>query len=95
MDSLHDMAQVRQAIDSLDQQLIATLAERQRLVERAGDLKKGQPTDAVRAPDRVAQVIAARRESAESAGLDPDVAEAVWRAMIDAFIALELRAHQE
>jgi len=45
---------------------------------------------AVSAPERVAQVIASRRAYAEKAGLSPEVAEAVWRSMIDAFIKLEM-----
>ncbi|MFD0363027.1 chorismate mutase [Nocardia sp. GCM10030253] len=45
---------------------------------------------AVRAPARVEQVVALARERATAAGLAPDVAESVWRAMIGAFIELEL-----
>lgn len=81
--------EVRQAIDSLDQQLIELLAQRQRLVEQAGRLKPKNDAQAVAAPDRVVQVIANRRQQAVAADLSPDVAEAVWRAMIKAFIRLE------
>ena len=45
---------------------------------------------AVRAPERQAQVIAGVRSRAQAAGLDVDVAEQVWRAMIAAFVDLEL-----
>jgi len=41
-----------------------------------------------------AQVIAARREQAAAAGLSPDVAEAVWQAMIAAFIRLETETNR-
>jgi len=34
-------------------------------------------------------VLKARREQAAAAGLSPDVAEAVWQAMIAAFIRFE------
>lgn len=90
-----DLKRVRDEIDSIDQQLVELLARRQGLVERAGVLKRGQSTEAVKAPDRVAQVIAARRDAASNAGLDPDVAEQVWRAMIQAFTSLELRVHDQ
>lgn len=40
------------------------------------------------------QVIQMRREQAEQAGLSPDVAEAIWRAMSDAFIQLETEVNQ-
>ena len=78
------LTEVRQAIDGLDAELIALLAKRQTLVEQAGRLK----------PRGVAQVIAARREQAAAAGLSPDVAEAVWQAMIAAFIRLEIEINR-
>ncbi|MGN6930396.1 chorismate mutase, partial [Neisseria sp. P0015.S010] len=45
---------------------------------------------AVSAPERVDKVIASRRAYAEKTGLSPEVAEAVGRSMIDAFIKLEM-----
>jgi chorismate mutase len=95
MNESANLSHVRREIDSIDHDLIELLARRQGLVEEAGHLKQGQPQDAVKAPDRVGQVIAARRSDAEAAGLDPDVAEHVWRAMIDAFIELEMRVHAQ
>ena len=86
--------EVRQAIDSLDAELITLLAKRQTLVEQAGRLKPRGDRQAVAAPERVAQVIAARRGQAAAAGLSPEVAEAVWQAMIAAFIRLETETNQ-
>lgn len=83
------LAEVRQAIDELDSQLIGLLARRQQLVAQAGRLKPKHDTQAVVAPERVARVLKARREQAAAAGLSPDVAEAVWQAMIDAFTRFE------
>ena len=89
-DGLPDtLSEVRQAIDALDGQLIELLARRQKLVRQAGRLKPKHDAQAVAAPDRVAQVIKARREQAQAAGLSPEVAEAVWQAMIAAFIRFE------
>ena len=93
MDLPRDLADIRRDIDAIDEELIALLSRRQSLVEAAGVSKRDQPIDAVRAPARVEAVIAARRRSAVKAGLDPDVAEAVWRAMIDSFIRLESDVH--
>ncbi|GAA0238097.1 chorismate mutase [Saccharothrix mutabilis subsp. mutabilis] len=84
--------EVRAGIDGIDAQLVRLLAERQGLVKAAAAFKKDE--DAVRAPDRVAQVIAKVRAKAADAGLSPEVAEAVWRAMIGAFIELELAEHR-
>ncbi|WP_197904003.1 chorismate mutase [Eikenella glucosivorans] len=90
VDSLPDtLAEVRQAIDALDNRLIDLLAQRQRLVAQAGRLKPKHDAQAVAAPDRVAQVLKARREQAAAAGLSPNVAEAVWQAMIASFIRVE------
>lgn len=86
------LAEIRARIDALDAELVQLLARRQTLVRAAAGFK----TDAqsVRAPDRAARVIAAARAKAESAGLAPEVAEAVWRAMVSAFIDLELAEHR-
>ncbi|GAB2651307.1 chorismate mutase [Nocardia goodfellowii] len=87
------LAEVRARIDALDGDLIRLLAERQALVRAAATFKTDQR--AVRAPDRVERVVALARERATESGLAPEVAEAVWRAMIGAFVELELTEHAE
>ncbi|GAA2166104.1 chorismate mutase [Actinomadura napierensis] len=88
MDSL---SEVRADIDAIDADLVRLLADRQRLVRAAAAFKTD--AGAVRAPGRVEQVVALARDRAAVAGLSPDVAESVWRAMIGAFIDLELDEH--
>lgn len=83
---------VRTQIDHLDRQIVGLLAERQKWVVKAGELK-GDET-AVRAPARVDQVIARVRALAAQAGASPDIVEAVYRTLIDGFIALELEQLQ-
>jgi isochorismate pyruvate lyase len=80
---------VRTEIDDIDDELVAVLARRELLVRRAGHLKNDE--SAVRAPDRVEQVIAGVRRRAEAHGADPDIVERVYRTMIDCNIDLELR----
>ena len=92
MDALND---IRSDIDNIDNQLIRLLAQRQMLVEKAGRLKPKGDKAAVQASDRVTQVIANRRKQALELGLSPDVAESVWRSMIQAFIALEEKVNKE
>ena len=92
MDALSD---IRSEIDRIDRELIRLLAQRQRLVEKVGRLKPKGDKAAVQASDRVAQVIANRRKEALELGLSPDVAESVWRSMIQAFIALEEKVNKE
>ena len=82
------LSEVRARIDALDAELIRLLADRQSLVRAAAAFKTDE--QAVRAPARVEQVVALARERAEKEGLEPAVAEAVWRAMIAAFIDWEM-----
>lgn len=80
-------------VDEVDEQLTTLLARRQQLVRTAARFKTDEQS--VRAPDRVEQVVAAARERAAGCGLSPEVAEAIWRAMIGAFIEYELATHRE
>jgi isochorismate pyruvate lyase len=82
------LTEVRARIDAIDADLVRLLADRQALVRAAAAFKVDE--HAVRAPARVEQVISKVRERAMEAGLEPAVAESVWRAMIDAFIEVEI-----
>jgi isochorismate pyruvate lyase len=79
---------IRARIDDIDNDLVKLLARRQQLVQQAGTHKTTD--DAVRAPERRARVIARAEENARRHGLAPSVAGAVYTAMFDAFIELEL-----
>lgn len=91
MPGVGSLAEVRARIDAIDGELVRLLSRRQALVKRAAAFKTSD--EAVRAPDRVAHVIEGIRVRAAEAGLAPRIAEAVWTAMIEAFIALELAEH--
>ena len=81
------MADVRREIDRIDALLVALMAERQTFIEAAGRIKQERGT--VRDEARIAEVIAHVRALAEARGLNPDIAEPVWRALIEASIAHE------
>jgi isochorismate pyruvate lyase len=49
----------------------------------------------VRAPGRVERIIENVRSAAEKKDIDPDIVESTYRAMISAFIELEMRIHKE
>ncbi len=87
----NSLEEVRANIDRLDRQIVALLAERGGYVKQAARFKK--TTDDVRAPQRVKQVIANAGALAREFGADPIVTEQVYRAMISAFIDLELSEH--
>ena len=88
-----DLTDIREAINVLDERIVALIGERQGWVARAGRLKRDQDEDAVRAPARVEAVIARVRALAVPAGASPEVVERTYRALITAFIELELRVH--
>lgn len=81
------MAEVRQGVDALDRALVALLAERQAYMEAAARIKPSRDVvhDEARIEDVVAKVLAAARAT----GLSPDIAEPVWRLLIDRCIAHE------
>jgi isochorismate pyruvate lyase len=84
---------IRTAIDVVDADLVRLLARRERLVRRAAPLKRDP--QAVQAPGRVEQVIARARTHAVTAGADPDVVERIYRAMVQAYIDMELTEHSK
>ena len=85
------MSEVRQGVDALDRALVALLAERQRYMDAAARIKPNRDAvfDQARIDDVVAKVLAA----AEPAGLSPDIAEPVWRLLIDRCIAHEFATY--
>ncbi|MFJ8041052.1 chorismate mutase [Kitasatospora sp. NPDC096147] len=82
------IAELRGRIDALDEQLIAVLAERVGVVREVARHKTDEA--AVRAPDRVEQVVAKVRALAEAHGLPPELVEKVYRLLIAELTALEL-----
>lgn len=92
-DTAGKLGAVREAINEVDEQMVGLISRRERLVRRAGALKHDDAS--VRAPARVEQVISNVRGYAEKQGVDPAVVEETYRAMISAFIELELKVRRE
>lgn len=87
MTDCRTMDEVRLEIDRIDRALVALLAERQGYVEQAGRIKPARAAvrDAARIEDVVAKVLAEARRT----GLAPEIAEPVWRLLIERSIAHE------
>ncbi|MDV8146105.1 MULTISPECIES: chorismate mutase [Arthrobacter] len=85
------LAAVRVAVDEVDEQIVTLIARRERLIRISGTLK-GDDAE-VRAPGRVEKVIEHVRAAAEKKDIDPDIVEKTYRAMITAFIELEMKVH--
>jgi len=84
------MAQVRQGVDALDRLLVTILAERQRYMDAAARIKPNR--EAVRDTARIEDVVAKVKAQAREVGLSEEIAEPVWRLLIERCIAHEFEA---
>ena len=82
------MAEVRQGVDALDRALVQLLAERQRYMDAAARIKPDRSV--VHDEARIEDVVAKVKAAATQAGLSHDIAEPVWRLLIERCIAHEL-----
>ncbi len=80
--------EVRSEIDRLDFSLITTICRRQEFVYAASRFKSTE--EEVHAQDRQREMLTARRQWAETEGVDPDLIEALFRTMVDHFIGAEM-----
>lgn len=80
---------IRQQIDAIDSEIIRLLAQRSGLVSEAGKLKKSEAE--VRATERVEKVLDNVKKKAATSGLDPLIAEKIYRTIIECFINKEMR----
>jgi isochorismate pyruvate lyase len=88
MSKPHPLSELRIEIDALDAELVKLLAARARVVERVAAVKAAESLPAF-IPERVEEVVARVKALAEAEGVDPALAESVWRAMIAWFVAFE------
>jgi isochorismate pyruvate lyase len=84
------MSDVRYEIDRLDRLLVQLIKERQDYMDAAARIKDSRAVvrDEARIEDVMRKVLAA----CEKEGLSPDIAEPVWRTMMEACIAYEFGA---
>ena len=84
-----NMAEVPGEIDRIDRVLVKLLSERQRYIERAAEINSDR--GAVREEDRGEDVIAKLSAEAGKAGLNAEIAEPVWRTLVERWIAFEFQ----
>lgn len=82
-----DMAEVRKHVDALDDILVPLLVERGGYMTQAARIKATQAQ--VRDEDRIEFIIARVRARTEQEGGQPAVIEAIYRSMMEAYIAYE------
>jgi isochorismate pyruvate lyase len=81
------MTDVRDGVDRLDRALVALIAERSRYMQAAARIKPGR--EAVRDEWRIEDVVGKVLETARAEGLPAQIAEPVWRELIERSIAYE------
>jgi len=81
------MIDVRAGVDAIDHALVQLIAQRQGYMDAAARIKPDR--DAVRDEARITRVLANVRRHAEEAGLSWDIAEPVWRALVESCIRYE------
>jgi isochorismate pyruvate lyase len=85
-----NMRELRAEIDRTDKELVRLLAQRAAYIERAAAIKAIEKLPP-RIPQRVEEVVRNVRALATAEGLDVDLAEGLWRQMIEWSIAREER----
>ena len=81
------MTDVRAGVDMLDRELVRLLVIRQGYMHAAARIK--QDRDAVYDAERIEDVVSKVIETAKAEGLNPEIAEPVWRKLIERCIAHE------
>jgi len=81
------MAEVREGVDALDRELVSLLVKRQGYMSAAGRIKNDR--DAVYDAERIEDVVSKVLVEARKQGLSEDIAEQVWRKLIERCIAFE------
>lgn len=83
------MTDVRKGVDALDRELVRILVIRQAYMSAAARIK--QDRDAVHDEARIEDVVTKVVVEAKAQGLSADIAEPVWRKLIERCIAFEFK----
>lgn len=84
------MTDVRAGVDALDRELVRLLVIRQGYMDAAARIKTDR--HAVHDNARIEDVVSKVLESATAEGLSVDIAEPVWRKLIERCIAYEFKS---
>ena|SRR5215471_2809771 len=79
--------EVRREIDRIDEQIVRLIGQRAPYVKAAARFKSSEAD--VAAPDRMAAMLAVRREWAAREGIDPALIEDIYRRLVAWFIERE------
>lgn len=91
-DQCSNIQEIRAEIDVIDREVINAFGKRFAYVKAAAKFKPSETS--VKAPERFNTMLQQRRVWAESAGLNPDVIEKLYRDLVNYFIDEELKYWQ-
>jgi isochorismate pyruvate lyase len=86
-DDCQTMTDVREGVDALDRELVRLLVTRQGYMHAAARIKPNR--EAVYDAERIEDVVAKVLNEARAQGLSAEIAEPVWRKLIERCIAHE------
>ena len=92
-DDCQTMIEVREGVDAIDRELVRLLVTRQGYMHAAARIKPNR--DAVYDAPRIEDVVSKVLAEAEKQGLSKDIAEPVWRKLIERCIAHEFDVYDE
>ncbi len=92
-DDCQTMLDVRAGVDALDRELVRLLVTRQGYMHAAARIKPNR--DAVYDSPRIEDVVAKVLVEAKDKGLSADIAEPVWRKLIERCIAHEFGVYDD
>ena len=87
-DQCKNMADIREAIDHIDQEIVRNIAFRAQYVKAAARFKTSE--HAVKDEDRVKSVLESKRRLAQEYGIPPDLISNIYEMMIGFFINEEM-----
>ena len=88
-DNCESMTDVRQAIDTLDEQLLDLLAQRIKYIERAAYIKTS--IDTIRDDERIEAILVKRSAQAAEHGYSEEIIESLFRQLIEYSVAYEMQ----
>jgi len=83
-----NMNDIREAIDSIDENIVKLISQRAKYVQKASEFKQSEI--AVRDEKRVKAVISSKKELANKYGVSSTLIETLYTNMIDYFIKEEM-----
>ncbi|UFS61428.1 chorismate mutase [Sulfurimonas sp. HSL-3221] len=88
MKECNSLAEVRDEIDQLDDQIVELIAKRNKYIKQAARFKN--TIDEVKAPDRIDAVIQRLRRKALDLDLSPNLVADLYKLMIDEMVETEI-----